>query len=118
MKSPSPRRRIVVTPHDGRVTVRFGDTVVAEYERALDLLEGSYPVVVYVPRDDVDETVLERTSHTSHCPFKGDANYFSVSDGDRVAENAAWTYEAPFPEVAEIENALAFYTNKVTVEVA
>ena len=117
MTSPQPDRRITVTPHDGRVTVRFGDTIVATSDRALDLREGSYPVVVYVPRDDVDETALIRTSHTSYCPYKGDATYFSITDGTDTVENAAWTYEAPYADVAAIKNALAFYANKVTLEV-
>jgi uncharacterized protein (DUF427 family) len=116
MTSPEPARHIVITPHKGRVSVRFGDTVVATSTHALDLREGSYPVVVYVPRDDVDETALARTSHTTHCPNKGDANYFSVVDGDRTVENAAWTYETPLPGVSAIKNALAFYPNKVSLE--
>lgn len=116
MSSPNRDPRITITPHEGRVSIRFGDTIVATSDRALDLHEGRYPVVIYVPRADVDETALARTSHTTHCPFKGDANYFSIVDGDRTAENAAWTYETPLSEVAEIRDALAFYASKVTLD--
>jgi len=117
MKSTNPVRLITITPHEGRVTVRFGETIVASSDRALDLHEGSYSAVIYVPRADIDETTLERTKHTTHCPHKGDANYFSIIDGERTVENAAWTYETPLPEVAAIKDTLAFYTNKVTIEV-
>lgn len=118
MTPQGPGRQIAITPHEGRVTVRLGDTVVARTERALKLEEDGYRAVVYVPRDDVDESVLERTDHTSHCPFKGTATYYSIRDRDRVAENAAWTYESPLPQVAKIRNAVSFYTDRVAVELA
>ena len=77
------------------------------------LFEAAYPAVQYVPREDADMSLLERTAHKTHCPYKGDANYFSIKTGDRTAENAVWTYEAPFPAVAEIAGYLAFYPSRV-----
>jgi uncharacterized protein (DUF427 family) len=56
---------------------------------------------------------LERTDHSTHCPYKGDASYFSIRVGDRLSENAIWSYEQPFPAVAEIKELLAFYSNRV-----
>ncbi|MEM7442184.1 MAG: DUF427 domain-containing protein [Pseudomonadota bacterium] len=116
MSSPIRDRHITVRPRGGLVTVRVGNTVVSRSERALDLLEGAYKTVIYIPREDVDETVLERTDHTTYCPCKGEANYFSIVHEAGTIENAAWTYEAPLPDVSQIKNALAFYPSKVKLE--
>lgn len=67
----------------------------------------------YIPRADVDFGLLERTDHSTYCPFKGDASYYSIRTGDGVAENAVWTYEAPHDAVAEIKDHVAFYPTKV-----
>jgi uncharacterized protein (DUF427 family) len=112
-REPGPDHPITVTPGDALVTVRVGGRVVAETRRALVLQEGRYPPVQYIPREDADMALLERTDHGSHCPYKGDAGYFSiVVDGDR-RENAVWTYEDPCPSVAAIRGHLAFYPDRV-----
>lgn len=80
---------------------------------ALVLREGTYPAVFYVPRADVDMSVLARTEHFSHCPYKGDASYFSIPAGGARAVNAVWTYEAPHDAVAAIKDHLAFYPDRV-----
>ena len=67
----------------------------------------------HIPREDADMTVLERTSHSTHCPFKSDANYYSLKVDGRIAEKAVWTYEDPFPAVAAIKDHLAFYPERV-----
>ena len=104
---------ITIAPHPGRVRVLFAGEVVAESDNALALREGRYPPVIYIPRSDADMALYRRTSHSTHCPHKGDAAYFSLSVGERTAENAAWTYEAPFAGVAQIKDHLAFYPNRV-----
>jgi uncharacterized protein (DUF427 family) len=104
---------ITVTPSPKRVRVRFNGAVVAETSRALSLQEGSYRPVLYVPRADADMTLLERSTHTTRCPHKGEANYYSLRVGDRTATNAVWTYETPYPEVAAIAGHLAFYPDRV-----
>lgn len=104
---------ITIAPNPGRVRVTFADRVVADTTRALTLKEGSYPPVQYVPREDVDMTLLKRTQHKSHCPHKGDAAYYSIAVDGRVAENAIWTYEQPFEAVSPITGHLAFYRNRV-----
>lgn len=104
---------IRIEPNRGRVRVRWGGKVVADTRRALTLFEATYPAVQYVPREDADMSLLVRTAHKTHCPYKGDANYFSIKIGDRTAENAVWTYETPFPAVTEITGCLAFYPNRV-----
>jgi uncharacterized protein (DUF427 family) len=105
--------RIVPNPH--RVRVRLGDKVVADTRRALTLFEASYPGVQYVPREDADMALMRRTAHTTHCPYKGDAAYYTVEAGGRTAENAVWTYEQPFAGAAGIAGYLAFYPNRVEI---
>jgi uncharacterized protein (DUF427 family) len=113
MKTPDNSHPITVTPAEHRVRITHGDRVIADTRRALALKEASYPVVHYIPREDVDMSLLTRTEHASHCPYKGDAAYYTIAAGDRTADNAIWTYEAPFPAVAEIAGHLAFYPQRV-----
>jgi uncharacterized protein (DUF427 family) len=113
MKQPGPDHPIAIEPSARRVRVTFNGRVVAESARALWMRERNYPPVLYLPREDADGSLLERTAHTTCCPYKGDAAYFSIRAGDRVAENAIWTYEQPYPAVAAITNYLAFYSARV-----
>jgi uncharacterized protein (DUF427 family) len=115
---PDDNHPITVTPTPGRVVVTRGGQTVADSERALTLQESTYPAVQYVPLADVDPAVLERTDHSTYCPFKGDASYYSlVVDGAR-AENAVWTYEAPYDAVGQIAGHVAFYPDQVEISVA
>lgn len=117
MKIPGPEHPITITRNPNRVRVSFGGRVVADTTRALSLKEASYPAVQYIPRDDIDISLYKPTDHTTHCPYKGDASYFSLSVDGRAAENAVWTYEKPYPAVAEIAGYVAFYPNRVdTIE--
>jgi uncharacterized protein (DUF427 family) len=75
--------------------------------------EAAYPAVFYVPRKDVDMEALERTQHSTYCPYKGDCAYYSIPAGGTRAVNAVWTYEAPFDAVVAIKDHLAFYTDRV-----
>ena len=102
---------IRIVPNPNRVRVRLGDKVVVDTKRALTLFEASYPGVQYVPREDADMSLLRRTAHTTHCPYKGDAAYYTVEAGGRTAENA----EQPFAGAAEIAGYLAFYPNRVEI---
>ena len=113
MKVPGPAHPITIEPNSRRVVVRFGGRTIADSTHALSLREASYPAVQYIPRADVDMRALTRTTHSSHCPYKGDANYFSIVIDGHEAKNAVWTYEAPFPAVGEISEYLAFYPNRV-----
>ena len=113
MKIPGPDHPITIAPNPERVRVTFNGRIVAETARALTLREASYAPVQYIPRADVDMALLKRTAHASHCPYKGDAAYFSVTAGGRTAENAVWTYETPFPAMAAIKDHVAFYPNRV-----
>lgn len=110
---PSAEHPITVTPNPARVVVTVGGKVVADSANTLTLQEASYPAAHYIPRADVDFGLLERTEHSTYCPFKGDASYYSIRKGDSVAENAVWTYETPHDAVAEIKDHVAFYPSEV-----
>jgi uncharacterized protein (DUF427 family) len=113
MKEPGPDHPITISPNDKRVRVIFAGKVIADSRRALTLRETTYPPMHYIPRDDVDMNALRATSHHSHCPYKGDASYFSIETDGRSAENAVWSYQQPYPAVKEIGAYLCFYPNRV-----
>ncbi len=113
MKLPGPDHPITVTPNPKRVRVTLGGTVIAETTRALTLQEASYKPVQYIPRADAEMALLARTDRSTHCPYKGDASYYTIEAGGRRAENAVWSYESPFPAMAAIEGHLAFYPDRV-----
>ena len=113
MKLPSPDHPISITPNPKRVQVVFQGQVVAETTRALTLQEASYPAVQYIPRADATMALYAKTARSTHCPYKGDASYYSLPGPG--GENAVWSYEAPFPAMAEIAGHLAFYPNKVDI---
>jgi uncharacterized protein (DUF427 family) len=106
----APRSRIATRPAGLRVRVIAGGAVIADTRAAIEMKEGDYPAVFYVPRRDVRMERLERTSHTTYCPFKGKASYFSIAGGP---ENAVWSYEQPYDEMLDIKDLLAFYPGKV-----
>lgn len=113
MKLPEPGHPIAIEPSGARIRVRVGSIVVADTTRALALREAHYPVVYYIPRDDADMSLLTATDHSTHCPYKGDASYFTISADGRDAVNAVWSYRQPYPAMAAIKDYLAFYPNRV-----
>jgi uncharacterized protein (DUF427 family) len=116
-KIPGPDHPITVGKNPDRVVVKAGNQVIADSRDALSLQEASYPAVQYIPRKDVDLTLLERTEHQTYCPYKGDASYFSVLPAGAAGVNAVWTYEQPYDAVADIREYLAFYPDKVSIEI-
>ncbi|WP_433219271.1 DUF427 domain-containing protein [Dactylosporangium sp. CS-047395] len=114
---PGPDHPITVTPSDVRVVVRSGEHVVADTTAALALQESTYPVAYYVPMEDVDQRLLERTEHSTYCPYKGDASYYSVVTPDGTVDNAVWSYEKPYDAVSPIAGRVAFYTDRLEVTV-
>jgi uncharacterized protein (DUF427 family) len=113
IKIPGPDHPITIEPSKARVVVTIAGRVVADSRNALTLREASYPPVQYIPRKDVDMAQLEATDHSTYCPFKGDAGYFSIMTGGERSANAVWTYEAPYEAVAAIKDHLAFYPDRV-----
>ena len=116
MKLPGPDHPITITPNPRRVRVTAGDIVIAETTKALTLKEAKYPAVQYVPREDANMALLERTDRVTHCPYKGDASYYTLKADGKTLDSAIWTYEAPFPAMTEISGHLAFYPDKVKIE--
>ena len=115
MKTPGPDHPITVAPAERRMRARIGGHVIADSAKAVVLQEASYAPVVYFPRDDVETGFLSRTAKSTHCPYKGDASYYSIMlDGD-LHEDVVWSYEAPFPAMEAIAGLLAFYPDRVEV---
>jgi uncharacterized protein (DUF427 family) len=125
MKNPAPGfkkypgHHVATKPAGVRVRVTFKGELIADTRDAVALEEAMgegkktlAPVVYYIPRKDVKMERLERTGHRTHCPFKGDASYFSFKNGP---ENAVWSYEQPYDEVSTIKELLAFYPDKVEI---
>jgi uncharacterized protein (DUF427 family) len=110
---PTPAPHITIEPNPNRVTVRVGGAIIADTTRALVMRAPGTPDVQYIPREDVDMASLLRTAHVTHCPYKGDASYWSIRSGSRTVDNAVWSYEAPFDAMAPIKGHLAFYPDRV-----
>ena len=106
---------ITIGPIAERVRVVWRGRTIGDSRRALELREANYPPVVYVPREDMDMSALKRTSRVTTCPYKGEANYYSIADRGLRDDNAVWTYETPKADVVEIASHLAFYPEKVEI---
>ncbi|NHK28690.1 DUF924 family protein [Parvularcula flava] len=120
-KEPGPDHPITIEPVNSRFDAISGERsagghVIAATIQPLMLTEADYEPVYYVPREHADMAVLERSDHTTWCPYKGEARYFHVRTDSGLIENAVWTYEKPFHAVHPIEKALAFYADKVTLD--
>jgi uncharacterized protein (DUF427 family) len=113
IKQPGPDHPITIEPNPARVVVSVAGEAVADTGRALTLREAGYRPVQYIPLADVDESRLERTEHTSYCPYKGQATYFSVPAGGQRSVNAAWMYPSAYPAVSAIAGHVAFYPDRV-----
>ena len=113
IKVPGPDHPITIARNANRVVVKVAGRIVADTRDALILREASYTPIQYIPRKDVDMTLLAPTDHTTYCPYKGDCAYFSIPLGGERATNAVWSYEAPYAAVAVIKDHLAFYPDRV-----
>ena len=117
IKIPGPDHPITIERNPKRVVVSIDGRVLADSRDALILREAGYPPVQYIPRNDVDMTLLERSTHVTYCPYKGDCAYYDIVSGGEHTMNAVWTYEAPYDAVAAISTYLAFYPQRVdTIE--
>ena len=113
MKMPGADHPIAIAANPKRVVVKLAGQVIANTLQALTLKEASYPAVQYIPREDVRMDLLERSASHTYCPYKGEASYFSIPAGGARSVDAIWTYEEPYPAVADIKGHLAFYPNRV-----
>ena len=115
MKLPGPDHAITLEPSRLRVRAAFNQHVIADTDDAIVLREAGYAPVYYFPMQDVEMSFLAKTEHRTHCPYKGDASYWSIyMDGD-LGENAVWAYESPYPAVAAVRGRVAFDTRTVEV---
>ena len=113
MRIPGPDHPISIVANPSRVMVKVGGKTIADTREALTLKEAAYSPVQYIPRKDVDMSQLQRTSHHTYCPYKGDASYYSIPAGGNRSVNAVWTYETPFEAMGQIKEYVAFYPDRV-----
>ena len=113
IKIPSPDHPISIQRNPARVVVSVAGQVIADTRNALTVREADYSPVQYIPGEDVDFTQLEQTDQATYCPYKGDCSYYSVPAGGKKSVNAVWTYENPYPAVAQVKGHLAFYPDRV-----
>ncbi|KPD19521.1 hypothetical protein ADM96_03185 [Burkholderia sp. ST111] len=104
---------MAISGNNHRVRVIHGGVTMADTQAGLTLTETGLPDVFYFPRSDVNMARLERSTHTSHCPFKGDASYYHLRTEDGLIENAVWSYETPLEPALQIKGYLAFYASRV-----
>ncbi|MGA0608208.1 DUF427 domain-containing protein [Phenylobacterium sp. VNQ135] len=109
MLTPGPDHPITIEPANRRWRAYFAGHVIADTNDALIMQEANLGPVVYFPRNDVSLEYFTRTDHVTHCPYKGDAGHYSLYMDGELVEKAAWTYEAPYDAVGEINGRIAFY---------
>jgi uncharacterized protein (DUF427 family) len=108
-----PDYRVDVDPNPGRACARLNGTVIADSSASVIVRETGCQPVIYFPRDDVRFELAEATAHQTFCPFKGEASYWTFRCAGLTEENLAWSYEAPFDQVAQLRNHVAFYPDRV-----
>ena len=117
-KIPGPDHPITITPTQGQVVVKLAGQTVADTRHALTLQEAAYPPVQYIPLADVDPALLASSDHTTWCPYKGEASYYSLPVGGDRSVNAIWSYRTPHEAVATIKDHVAFYPDRIdTIEI-
>lgn len=107
-----PDYAVKITPARQRVRVVHGDRTLADTCSALLIQETRHADVYYLPRSDVQMSGFAPTDLSTYCPFKGYASYWRLSPD---LENFVWSYEDPYPEVAELKDFLSFYTDQVQI---
>jgi uncharacterized protein (DUF427 family) len=118
MTQPTQNHPTTCSREAGRVEVLFERHQIADSGDVLLLQEADYAPVRYFPRADVAMAFLQKTDKVTHCPYKGDATYYTISRDRQIIENAVWSYENPLPGVSQIAGRLAFYPEHVTFKQA
>ena len=108
-----PEHRVDLHPDNRRVRVSFGGAVIADSTATLRCEESGHGPVHYIPAKDVRLETMTKTAHTTYCPFKGTASYWTIDAGGKTAENAVWGYEKPYDETEALAGHYAFYPNRV-----
>ncbi len=104
---------VVIEDSPRRVRVMFNGETVADSIAMKIMHETNHIPVYYFPVGDVRTDLLQKTDHSTHCHYKGDASYWNIRVGERTVENAVWSYEHPIDAIPELEGLMAFYWNKV-----
>ncbi|HTZ38292.1 MAG TPA: DUF427 domain-containing protein [Stellaceae bacterium] len=114
-----PEHRVDLHPDSRRIRVTFAGAVIADSSATLRCEETGHGPVHYIPAKDMRLDLLSKTEHTSYCPFKGNASYWTVKVDGKSSENAVWGYETPYDETASLAGHYAFYGNRVdSIEIA
>jgi uncharacterized protein (DUF427 family) len=114
-----PEHRVDLHPDKSHVRVKFAGKVIADSTETLRVEETGHGPVYYIPAKDMALDVMKKTEHTTYCPFKGTASYWTVKVGDSSAENAIWGYETPYDETKALAGYYAFYDNRIdSIEIA
>jgi uncharacterized protein (DUF427 family) len=108
-----PEHRVDLHPDKAHVRVMFGGKVIADSTSALRVEETGHGPVYYIPAKDMALDLMTKTAHTTYCPFKGTASYWTINAGGKSAENAIWGYETPYDETTKLAGPYAFYGNRV-----
>ena len=113
-----PDHRVDLLPETHRVKVVLGGMTIADTEAALRVEETGHGPVFYVPEKDVRVDLMHPTDHHTHCPYKGQASYWTIelsptSGAKQQSENAVWAYPSPYDEVSGLAGYYAFYPNRV-----
>ena len=115
MQTPGPDHPITLEPARRRWRALYNGHVIADSDDAIIVREADLAPVVYFPRESVGMEYMGRTERSTHCPYKGDAAYYTLRMDSGVLENVAWSYEDPFPAMGELRNRIAFYPGEVEV---
>ncbi len=108
-----PDYQIDVAPAGKHVRIEVNGQAIVDSKNALLMREQNHKPVYYFPQSDVDMSLFERTGHSTHCPFKGDASYWTLMVNGRVLEDVMWSYLTPCDEVADIAQYVAFYRDRI-----
>lgn len=108
-----PAHTITLQPHAQTAKILWNGIVIAESRNAIELHERKHEAVLYFPPADVNTALCQRTDRATHCPYKGDASYWTLTSDTAVAENAVWAYESPIAAMAGIKGYRAFYLDSM-----
>lgn len=109
----NPDYRIDIEPAGKSVRIEVDGETIVDSSNALLMREQNHQPVYYFPQADVSMAQFQRTDHSTHCPFKGDASYWTLTVADRALDNVMWSYETPCDEVVAIKGYVAFYRDRL-----
>jgi len=115
MSDTNANHALQIQPAASRMRAAFQGHIIADSDDVMILREGAMAPVAYFPKDDLEMGYFARTERSTHCPFKGDAAYYTVTVGGEVLENVAWTYEDPLPGAVQVAGRVAFYADRVEI---